>query len=376
VRSNGDAAFLFYDGHVRQYPTPARQQLRFAVKLPGGTVTLPRKPVDVPAGAYFAWPVNFDMDGQRLTYATAQPLAKLDDGTWVFAAQDGIPVEFAFGTGARDCVRAARAHVDAAADTVVVDGITPGLDAEFTLGCAGKAAQKVLVLTQAQARRAAIGTFAGQRRLVLSDAQAYFDGGRLVLRSAGQPHVAAAVYPPLAGKPAASAALKTDARDGLFQVLAADLPARDVGVTVKPLRVAQAARPVRIGGNANAAIAPDPEAFGASGAWTVDVAGKPAVSKDVDSLLLDIDFTGDVARLFDGTRMVDDWYYNGQRWQYDLANLPAQRQGPLTLTVLPLRADAPIYLPREHRPDFGGKPQLAEVKGVKVVPVYRVTIGR
>jgi hypothetical protein len=46
------------------------------------------------------------------------------------------------------------------------------------------------------------------------------------------------------------------------------------------------------------------------------------------------------------------------------------------LTVLPLRADAPIYLPREHRPDFGGKPQLAELKGVKVVPVYRVEIGK
>jgi hypothetical protein len=104
--------------------------------------------------------------------------------------------------------------------------------------------------------------------------------------------------------------------------------------------------------------------------------GPAGRSKDVDSLLLDIDFTGDVARLFDGTRMVDDWYYNGQRWQFDLANLPAKRQGPLTLTVLPLRADAPIYLPREHRPDFGGKPQLAEVKAVKVVPVYRVEIGR
>jgi hypothetical protein len=99
-------------------------------------------------------------------------------------------------------------------------------------------------------------------------------------------------------------------------------------------------------------------------------------ARDVDSLLLDVDFTGDVARLFDGTRLVDDWYYNGQRWQFDLGNLPSTRRGPLTLTVLPLRADAPIYLPREHRPDFAGKPQLAELKAVKVVPVYRVEIGR
>jgi hypothetical protein len=373
VRSRGDAAFLFYDGHIRQYPTPAREQVRFAVKLPGGTVTLPRHPVDLPAGAYFAWPVNFDMDGHRLTYATAQPLAKLDDGTWVFAAQDGVPAEFAFGDKDRGCVHAARAHVDDTAG--VVDGITPGLDAAFTLRCAGQTPLTVLVLSQAQARQAAIGTFQGRRRLVLSDAQAYFDGGRLVMRSPGEPHVRAAVYPPLPAVPKSSAALNADGREGLFQVLDVSLPARDVPVTVTPLRAAQTARPVRIGGNAHAAVAPDPEAFGASAAWLLDVA--PASrAKDVDGLLLDIDFTGDVARLFDGTRMVDDWYFNGQRWQFDLGNLPAKRQGPLTLTVLPLRADAPIYLPREHRPDFGGKPQLAEVNAVKVVPVYRVEIGR
>jgi beta-galactosidase len=365
VRSRGDEAFLFYDGHIRQYPTQAREQVRFAVKLPGGTVTLPRHPVDLPAGAYFVWPLNFDMNGHRLTYATAQPLAQLDDGTWVFAAQDGVPVEFAFGAGARGCVQAGRAHVDDAADGVVVDRIEPGLDAAFTLRCQGESPLTVLVLSQEQARQAALGTFQGRRRLVLSEAQAYFDGGRLVLRSPGQPHIRAAVYPPLP---------KSEARGGLFQLLDVQLPARDVAVTVKPLRLAQAARPVRIGGNARAAVEPDPEAFGASAAWLLEVAG--GRSKDVDSLLLDIDFTGDVARLFDGTRMVDDWYYNGQRWQFDLADLPAKRQGPLTLTVLPLRADAPIYLPREHRPDFGGKPQLAEVNAVKVVPVYRLEIGK
>ncbi|MFL6633525.1 MAG: glycoside hydrolase family 35, partial [Massilia sp.] len=371
VRSRGDSAFLFYDGHIRQYPTPGRAQVRFAVKLPGATVTLPRKPVDLPAGAYFAWPVNFDMDGQRLTYATAQPLARLDGGTWVFAAQDGVPVEFAFGDKVRGCVQSQRAHVDEAAGAVVVDGIRPGLDTAFTVRCPGAKPITVLVLSQTQARQAAIGAFQGQRRLVLSEAQAYFDSGRLVLRSAGQPHVRAAVYPPTP--------LKGAGRDGLFQVFDTTLPARDVAVTVKPLRDAQPARPVRIGGNANAAVAPDPEAFGASAAWLLDVAPSNR-SKDVDSLLLDIDFTGDVARLFDGTRMVDDWYYNGQRWQFDLANLPtklpAKRQGPLTLTVLPLRADAPVYLPREHRPDFGGKPQLAELKAVQVVPVYRVEIGK
>jgi beta-galactosidase len=288
---------------------------------------------------------------------------------------DGVPVGFAFDGAARDCVRAPRARVDAEKDGIVVDGIKPGLDAALTLDCPGSHPVTVLVLAQDQARRLAIGEVQGQRRLVVSDSQAYFDTGRLVLRSAGQPRLRAAVYPAL---PASSAVapVRAAGTDGLFQVLEAALPEQTIPVSLKPVRAAQAAAPVRIGGSAKAALQPDPEAFGASAAWELTLGSRPPAGKNVDGALLDIDFTGDVARLFDGTRMLDDWYYNGQRWQFGLHNLPAGAKGPLTLTVLPLRADAPIYVPREHRPDFGGKAQVAEVRGVKVVPVYRVEIGR
>jgi hypothetical protein len=154
-------------------------------------------------------------------------------------------------------------------------------------------------------RRLAIGELQGRRRLVLSDADAYFDRGRLVLRSAGQPALRAAVYPALPASVKASAPLRHAGKDGLFQVLEAALPAQRIDVTATPLRAAQAARPVRIGGNAKAALLPDPEAFGASAAWTLEV--PRALPSAVAGALHDIDFVGDVGRLFDGTRMVDDW---------------------------------------------------------------------
>ncbi len=378
VRAHGEQAFVFYNGHVRQYPTPARRQVRFAVQLPGGTVTLPRRPVDLPAGSYFVWPVNFDLDGHRLAYATAQPVARLDQGsagsTYVFAAQAGIPVEFAFAAGTRGCIAAPRAHVEEAAGQVVVDRIEPGLDAAVTLRCAGKRNVTVLVLPQERARQLAIGQLQGQRRLVLSDSQAYFDKGRLVLRGAGQAALRAAIYPALPAPVQASAALGAAGHDGLFQVLEARLPEQVIPVTVREVRAAGTMPPVRIGGKANAALLPDPETFGVSAAWELQLGTVPP--QGIDGALLDIDFVGDVARLFQGTRMLDDWYYNGQRWQYGLHNLPAAGTGPLTLTVLPLRADAPVYLPKEHRPDFAGQPQAAALRAVKVVPVYRLEIGR
>jgi hypothetical protein len=44
------------------------------------------------------------------------------------------------------------------------------------------------------------------------------------------------------------------------------------------------------------------------------------------------------------------------------------------VSVLPLRADAPIYLPKEARPDFKGRPQVAELRGVTVTPVYLLAL--
>ena len=377
VRSKGEQAFLFYNGHVRQYALPAQKQVQFAVKLDGQAVTLPRQPVDIAAGSYFFWPINFDMDGYRLQYATVQPVARLERGkagsVYVFAAQDGIAPEFALDAAAGACLKT-QGQVDNAGGGVLVQGIQPGLDAALTLDCAGKRPVTVLVLSQQQARQMAVGQLQGERRLVVSDSQVHFANGRLVLRSPGKPAFRAAVFPALPLPLKGSTALQASGKDGLFQVVEATPPSQELAVTARKLRAAQPVPPIKIGGNAKAAIQPDAEVFGNSAAWELSLgATRP---KGVDGALLEIDFVGDVARLFDGTRMVDDWYYNGQLWQFGLGNLPARERAALTLTVLPLRADAPIYLPREHRPAFNGQAQVAELRGVKVTPVYRVEIGR
>jgi hypothetical protein len=83
---------------------------------------------------------------------------------------------------------------------------------------------------------------------------------------------------------------------------------------------------------------------------------------------------GDIGRLFAGTRLLDDWYYFGYRWQIGLKQFAGALQQPLRLSVLPLRADAPIYLPREHRPDFAGQAQIATLSGVTLTPVYRLSV--
>ncbi len=370
VRAKGDAGFVFFNNHVRQYATAAQGQMQFALKLPHETLTFPSKPFGAPADSYFIWPYHFDLDGVDLRHATAQPVARLDAGrdgiVYVFAASKGIPVEFAFASDMAAQVQAPGAQIEQTGNTLLVHAIEPGTGAALVIARPGKPKITALVLTQEQARQLSIGEVGGQRRLVLSEQQVYFASGHIEARSPGANHFKLALYPALP-RPKAASALQMH-EEGLFQAIEAAVPEESIAVTVKPLRAALPAAPVARGGGAQAAVQPLPEQFKAAAAWEIAL---PA-HKDIDAYL-QIDFTGDIARLFSGARLIDDWYYNGQHWQVG-ADLLAREGKPLTLTVLPLRADAPIYLPREHRPDFAGQAQLATLEHVAVVPVYHLSI--
>ncbi len=201
VRSRGDSGFLFFNNHVRQYAMPVQKQLRFAVKLPGQTLLFPQAPVDVPSDAYFIWPFNFDLGGTRLTYATAQPVAKLDHGksgvTYVFTANAGIPVELGFAAEDRPYLSAPAARIVQADDHVTVDHIEPGTSAALTIKRPRAQPVTLLVLTPQQTLQLSIGRLAGQRRLVLSEQETWFANDGLQLRSAGEAKFHAEIYPTL-----------------------------------------------------------------------------------------------------------------------------------------------------------------------------------
>ena len=83
-------------------------------------------------------------------------------------------------------------------------------------------------------------------------------------------------------------------------------------------------------------------------------------------MILAFDYVGDVARLYSGDELLTDNFYNGTVWRVSARRYAeAIRRGPLELRILPLRADAPIYLAR--RPAFDG--QRAELVGVTATAV-------
>ena len=354
VRASGDSGFLFFNNHVRQYPMPAQQGVRFEIQLPGGTLTLPSQPADIPSGAYFVWPINLDLDGVKLRYATAQPIARLDAGVQgivhVFAPTPGVAAEFALADG--------------------IKSLSSEGGQLLPIGKAGKRAVSVLLLSQEEVAKLQILDIAGQRRLVFSDQQVWVDDGKLQLRGLATQPLHAAVFPALAKPRAPGLQLR---QDGPLQHLEFRADTAEPALQVSATRAARNAPRILKGGLAGAALQPIPEAFAAAATWSLKLPRQlPPKAEDV---LLELDFVGDIGRVFAGTRMLDDWYYNGQRWQIGLRQFALKPGAELKLSVLPLRADAPIYIDAAHRPAFAdGQAQVAELRGARLLPVRRGAI--
>ena len=99
-------------------------------------------------------------------------------------------------------------------------------------------------------------------------------------------------------------------------------------------------RTITIGVN-KVAEEPSDKDFEQATVYTIDL---PEISGE--GLLLNIDYRGDVARLYANGQLIDDNFYNGRPFQYALWRLPKDcRQ--LELRILPLQKDMPIYFPRE-----------------------------
>ena len=118
-------------------------------------------------------------------------------------------------------------------------------------------------------------------------------------------------------------------------------------VAVPVIRKVKEAGPLRtitIGVN-KVAEEPDDEDFKQAAVYSITLPEDSSLFTPQASLL-QIDYRGDVARLYVGGKLADDNFYNGRPFQYALWRLPEGcRQ--LELRILPLQKDMPVYFPRE-----------------------------
>jgi len=374
LRSDGEHGFLFLNNYLRDYPMVQQKRLQFRIRLKKETIEFPRQPISVPSGAYAIWPVNFDLQGISLRYATAQLVCSVEDKAeryYFFFAIPGVAPEFSFGAKAVRSLQLPSGTSSRAGGQIYVRGIQPGAGVAIHLTSQEGKKTHLVVLTSEQARNLWKVSIAGEERVVLSPADLFQDDESLYLRSHADPRMWFAVFPSTARRPASKVPLSRTGAKGIFARYDASPPPQKLTLHWALLRKAEPSSPVKKG--KYNAVAPSDADFAGAGAWKLEI---PRTRRDgLSEIFLDIDYRGDVARFYQNERLLDDNFYSGAPWEIGLKGFLSD-EGPtdFLLKVMPLRKDAPIYLPPGGWPDFGASGEIAEVRRISLVPEYQIRV--
>ncbi len=375
ARSDGETGFVFINNYQRIECLPEHPGVQFELKLKEETLVLPASPVTMPSGGYSIWPFNLEMGGFRLRYATARLIARMLDGDipgYIFSAEMGIPPEFAFEQDEAVTFEGESFQLAHLGEMTRLRWDEPAAWRRVDLKRKTGPAARILLLGQEQGSMAWKASIWGQERLFISQAGLTFDGGQLCLSSTNPDDFWFMVYPPLEGDLAAGDQRLKPSRDGLFTRYTFGQPVRTIPVAFQRVKPAGPARKVAIG-PLGVGQAPEEDAFEAAEVWEVRL---PAGCLDgVHEVLLEINYIGDAARAYLGDRLIADNFYYGKSWQIGLRRFGQEAvDRGLTLKLLPLRKDAPIYLAPEARPDFGSKQDMVKLNGIRATAVYQVVV--
>jgi beta-galactosidase len=400
VRTDGTAGFLFVNNYVRQQQMPDRHDVQFAIRVPGqGKAVIPATPLDIPSGAFFAWPFGIDLSGIKIRYATAQLIGKT-----TVQGKDFVSLGCTLGVRCEVALEGVTWKVPLPQGVTCTkrNGSTiftwehPESAGRVFLAVPEPATQsslQLVLLSPNAAKDTWMVPFEGATRLLETSADVFAGESDVTLEQLGNARFRFGVIPKLSSPPASSVTLTRnaikDAAANTQDVFSAPVEAFHVAVTATPTRTAGLVPAVGFGPPLSwrpkgVAEAPAEATWDADAAeWSLQlqpVLKQTALPDGVHALFLYVEYVGDEARLMgDGTevsRLLDDNFFNGMPWEIGLSRFRVDGVLPaISLRILPMRADSPIYLKPAARAALGSSGQAAELRSVVIVPQYELRLS-
>ncbi len=385
ARTRGDRGYLFFNNYLRHYPLADQHDIQVRLKLPSETIDIPGAPVSIPSQSSFFWPVNFEMEGAILKYATAQPLTRIWDGRrscYFFVASPGRRSEFVFDATTIDTLRSTSGTVARDKRRIAIRGVLPSTAGAITIKTNSGRSVLIVLLSEKEAENTWKLRLNGREHVLLTPADVFAAGDRIHLRSRDTRSFEISMYPRVHGPVAADVPLRMTDFDGMFNHYVASVEPTTIPVGLKKIRDPRPVPPVKMGKfitwrNCAVATAPDDSTLTRAGVWNVIL--PKTIPAGLSDMFLNITYAGDIARLSDNNRLLCDNFYNGRTWEVGLKQLGAEALAKgLALSILPLRKDAPVYIPGAMWPAFNGATQIASVKSLTLSPEYEVilTVGK
>jgi hypothetical protein len=343
IRTDGKSGFVFVNNYQRLLDMPEKKDVQFEIKLSSVSIKLPLNPITIPGDSSFFWPFNMDLDGARLIHATAQPICRFEkDGTsyFVFVEIPDVPAEFVFDGGVK--IESTNGIESRDGGRLTVRRLQTGPEPAIRLQT--ESGKRVAIIFLDETTSLTCWKLRG--RVVLSRANLSLDGPTLRVRSNQPKDLAVQILP---------------AEDTILE--AAGSPA--VPVSFEPVKAAGPVRAIKMGSH-RVAEQPSDADYQQAAAWRIKL---PPDTNPKRDLLLRIKYTGDVARLELGGKLLTDNFYNGDGFEVGLKRFaPDIYRKELVLKVLPMPKDAPIYISHWPQPDG------ANLDSVEVVETIEQTM--
>jgi hypothetical protein len=379
ARSDGESGYLFVSHYQHLSPQPDRENIQFQIKFAGDDITVPSAPVTIPYNSRFIWPLNLDLGGVKLIYASAQPICQFNDGNTkytVFKQTAAIPAEFVFDAATAK-VSASTGKITNENSQINVRNVQTGLGAAIQVH--GKDGKKhvIILLDEATSFDLWKGEWQGQERLFVTHATLLLDGSCLRLRAENPADFSVAIFP--APKSIKDGQGKLAAKaDGLFHRFSPRLsPVAELQAVIEPVKPAGPARTIPIapsvpGRRQGMAMQPEDADFSQAAVWRVKLPAGIDASRD---LRLRVHYTGDVLRAYHADTLLDDDFYHARAFEIGLRRYsPSVYQDGLVLKILPLREDAPIYITDRSQLKFDDNHVALTLAGVDVIEAREVLL--
>ena len=248
VRVNGNSGFLFVGNYLRHYGRPEFKDIQFKIKLPGGELAFPEKPVTIPDSCLAMWPINFALGQVNLKYATAQPVCEID-GTWFFVQNKGISPELAFDGQTVGAVESDGAAVVRKNGKVLVSDLTAGPDCVINFQDKAGKQQRLVVLSVADAKRMWLLGDKGKQHLYLSKSNLY-QNGNTVSATDNSGKMEFNVFPAL-GKISVGGQELNGKRSGIFEQFVLQTPEKNPQIKLSPAPVFEQSQWLSLGDKAD-----------------------------------------------------------------------------------------------------------------------------
>ncbi len=321
VRSDGSRAFLFLSNFQTGASLKEFTGLTYTIRLSAGDVTVQDLHVDPKVTAML--PIHFDLGAVDLTYATAEPIHKMEvngEDHFLFAAVPGMAARFAFRPSDVHTVDGASTRKDG--DLLVVD-VEPGRKSTFKVTTTKGKSVYVTCLDRGGAELTSVINFAGKERWV-SAVQDVISGGdvlKVETRVIKQvPTSALSIYPD-PGALVVNGKVQKGDHDGIFASYEIASPAEQHDTKFTEMR---------------------------KGIYSIQLPEKPAEGTDQ---FLSISYLGDHADASIEGKMVADHFNLGENWNIrlnGLQNPPWGKEMVIRFHPLVAKTTPEIYVRRRR----------------------------